>query len=134
MAQLKALPATEGYGGWKNRVGTIVGPDLYKGVTIDYLMGLVGGGTAITVVASDNYELEFDEDAVNGLVTMYDPITGNEITDIDGELTMILTYSVNGDPLPSENGALRIGFVSPVNDHVTYSGNWAKLVARIEVH
>ncbi len=134
MAELQALPATEGYGGWKNRVGTIVGPDVYRGAAIDYLMGLVGGGTAITVVASDNYELEFDEDAVDGVVTMYDPTTGDEITDIDGELTMILTYSVNGDPLPSENGALRIGFVSPMNDQVTYSGNWAKLVARIEVH
>jgi hypothetical protein len=133
MAELKALPAIEGYGGWKNKVGTIVGPDVYKGVPIHTLMDLVGGGTKITVVASDGYELQFDEDAVNGLVTMYDPASGVEITDIDGELAMILTYSVNGEPLPSENGALRIGFISPTNDQVTYSGSWAKMVSSIEV-
>ncbi len=64
---------------------------------------------------------------------MYDPATGATITEIEGEITMILAYAMDGGPLPSEDGALRIAFVSPNDDQVTWSGRWVSQVARIEV-
>jgi len=133
MADLKALPSTEGYGGWKNKVGTIVGPRFYKGVAVRDLMDLVGGGTKVTVTASDGYEIDYETDAIDGRVDVYDPITGAVIPGYADDLTMILAYEADGDPLTSDEGGLRIGFVGQTANQVTYSGSWAKLVASITV-
>jgi hypothetical protein len=133
MAELKAMTATEGYGGTKNKVGTIAAPKLYKGVAIKDLMALVGGGTTAKVVAADGYESSFTADEVNGMVTMYNPATGEPITTIVGTVTMILYYSVDGSALPSGDGALRIGLVSQTADQVTDSKKWAGQVASITV-
>jgi hypothetical protein len=137
MDDIKALPAVEGYGGYKNRLDNVTGPLIWKGVSVQTLMGMVGGGTKVTVVASDGWKLEFDavtySDDVYGAFEMYNPATGATITEIEGEITMILAYSMDGGPLPSEDGALRIAFVSPNDDQVTWSGRWVSQVARIEV-
>jgi len=133
MAELRALPATEGYGGWKNVLGNITGPMVWKGVAIHTLMDLVGGGSALTVIASDGYEAGFDSATVNGVLTVYDPSTGAEIPAYSGTITMILAYAVNDEDLPSDFGALRIAFVSSTPDQVTYSANWARQVSEIEV-
>jgi len=133
MAQLKALQPTEGYGGWRNVLGNITGPKFYRGISIRDLMDLVGGGTKITATASDGYEQRFDAAAVSGNVEMYDPITGAVITAITGQLTMILAYGVDGEALASDEGGLRIAFVSDQNEQVTPSGNWVKQVVAIRV-
>jgi hypothetical protein len=133
MAELKAMTATEGYGGFKNKVGNITAPKLYKGVAIKDLMALVGGGTTVKVVATDGYESDFTADEVNGIVTMYNPATGEPITTIVGTVTMILYYSVDGQALPSGDGALRVGLVSQTADQVTDSKKWAGQVASITV-
>ncbi len=137
MDDIKALPAVEGYGGYKNRLDNVTGPLIWKGVSVQTLMGMVGGGTRVTVVASDGWKLEFDaatySDDVYGAFEMYNPATGATITEIEGEITMILAYAMDGGPLPSEDGALRIAFVSPDDDQVTWSGRWVSQVARIEV-
>ncbi len=44
MADLKAMKATSGYGGWKNQLGNITGPTSWKGVSLRSLADLVGGG------------------------------------------------------------------------------------------
>jgi hypothetical protein len=133
MAELKALQSTGGYGGWKNKVGTIVAPILYKGVSVRALMDLVGGGTTITVVASDGYEMKYTAAAVSGDVPMYDPATGAEMTPVSGKLTVIVAYAAGGGVLTSDEGAVRIAFVSALNDQVTDSKNWAKQVVAIKV-
>ena len=132
MAELKALPATEGYGGWKNRIGNITAPALYKGVTIGSLIALVGGGTSITVSASDGYKQPLSASQLSGDVTMYNPATGATITDIDGQLAVIVAYSENGQAIASDVGPLRLAFVSPTADQVTDGSLWVKLINGLE--
>jgi hypothetical protein len=133
MAELKAMPATEGYGGWKNVLNNIMGPLLWKGVSIDALMDLVGGGSSVTVTASDGYQTTLSADELNGGVTMYDPATGNTITTIGGKLSVIVAYQESGAALSSDQGALRIALVSPGQDQVTDSRNWVQQVVAIKV-
>ncbi|MBN1321562.1 MAG: S-layer homology domain-containing protein [Thermoleophilia bacterium] len=133
MAELMAMDATEGYGGWKNKLGNITGPKLYKGVAVKDLIALAGGGTTIKTIAADGYESEFTADEVNGVVTVYDKETGEEIADYSGTLTMILAYSCDGAPLASREGALRIAFVSEEEDQVTDSKKWAGQVIGLVV-
>jgi hypothetical protein len=131
--ELKALASTQGYGGWKNILDNITGPKLYKGVSIQTLMSLVGGGTSITVEASDGYRINYDSVALAGNLGMFNPTTKEPITAIPGHLTMILAYEVDGGQMFSDEGALRIAFVSAAADQVTDSKMWAKQVAKIEV-
>ena len=133
MAQLKAMPATEGFGGWKNKIGNITGPMPWKGVSVRSLMDLVGGGSSITVVASDGYEETLSASELAGGVTMYDPATKQAITSISGNLSVILAYSQNGAAIGSSDGPLRIAFVSSGQDQVTDGSNWEKLVVAIKV-
>jgi hypothetical protein len=58
LAQLRAMPATEGWAGIKTSVGTIFKPARYKGVSVINLCNLVGGlgeDTALDIVAADGY-------------------------------------------------------------------------------
>ena len=73
MAELKALTATEGFGGRKNKVGTITGPKQYKGVSLAALMALVGGGTKVIATACDGYEVTYENGKLEGKLLMYDP-------------------------------------------------------------
>ena len=134
---LQAMPSTEGYGGTKNRLGTIVGPDQYEGVSASSLVSGVGGipeGYLVKVIASDGYAVSFTRDQVmNATFPMFDPATGNPITTITGNLQMIVAYAMDGMPLGSDVGPLRIALVSPAAEQVTGSSSWAKWVVRIEV-
>ncbi len=132
---LRALPSTQGYGGWLNIVNNVTGPKLYKGVSIATLMNLVGGGTTVTVTASDGYAANYTANDVAGRpAKIFDPATKSLIADYPGNLAMILAYSVDGTQLSSGEGILRIGFISAAADEVTDSKLWASQVAKIEVH
>ncbi len=133
MGELKAMPATEGYGGWKNKVGNITDPMPWKGVSVQTLMDLVGGGSSITVVASDGYQETLSASELSGGVTMYNPATKEAITSISGTLSVIVAYSQNGAAIGSSEGPLRIAFVSLGQDQVTDGSNWEKLVVGIKV-
>ena len=133
MAELKAMDATEGYGGGRNRLGNITAPRLYTGVAIKDLMDLVGGGAAVKAVATDGYAAPYSANEVNGVLTMFDPVSGEEITTIVGTVTMILAYSIEGSALRSDQGALRVAFVSETADQVTTSSKWAGQIAKLEV-
>jgi hypothetical protein len=142
LAELKALSSVQGFGGWKNSVGTIVGPKLYKGVSIQTLMTLAGGGATVTVEASDGYRVTYDADDVAGhlhdaaghLQRVYDPATGTELTAYAGQLTMILAYQADGEQLSSSEGLFRIGFIGAAEDQVSDSRLWESQVVKIEVH
>lgn len=134
MADLKAMSSTEGWGGWKNQLGNITAPTLWRGVSVRALMDLVGGGGSIVVVASDGYEQAFSSGEVDGGIVMYDPATGDTITSISGELSAIVAYSEGGKAIGSGQGPVRIAFVSPEKDQVTDGSNWVKWVVKINVN
>jgi hypothetical protein len=133
MDDLKALPATEGWGGWKNQLGNITQPTLLKGVAVRALMDTVGGGSSIVAVASDGYEQTFAAGDLNGGVSTYDPATGDVVSTIGGSLSIIIAYSEGGMAIGSGQGPLRIAFVSPGKDQVTDGSNWVKWVVEIRV-
>jgi len=133
MADLKAMPATSGYGGWKNQLGNITAPVSWKGVSVTRLMDLVGGGGSIRVVASDGYEQSLSGGVLSGETSMYDPATGEAISGISGSLRAIVAYAKGGSAIGSGEGPLRIAFVSPEKDQVTDSDMWVKSVISIEV-
>lgn len=137
MAQLKSMTAVQGYGGFKNKLGTITAPSLLKGVSVPTLLATVGGlpsGRNLLVTASDGYTMTFTYDQVeHGDFTMFDPSTGDEITHISGSLQMIVAYSKNGVDLGADEGSLRLALVSPQSDQLTPSASWVKYVTKIEL-
>ena len=133
IADLKAMSAVDGWGGWKNQLGNITAPMQWRGVPVKALMQLVGGGGSVDVVASDGYEQSFSSAELDGAVPMYDPVTGADVSSISGSLSAIVAYSQNGKAIGSGEGPLRIAFVSPQKDQVTDGSSWAKWVVRINV-
>jgi len=133
MAQLKAMPANSGWGGWKNKVGNITGPSLWKGVSVRALTSLVGGGSSVTLTASDGYAPTLSAGQLNGSVAMFDPTTGEAITSISGSLHVIVAYSEDGGAISSDQGPLRLAFVSSEKDQVTEGSSWVKLVIALKV-
>jgi hypothetical protein len=132
MAELWAMPNAGGFGGTKNKAGTLSVPALYKGVPVKDLLALVGGGTTASVIALDGYKVDYTADEVNGVIAMYSPTTGEEITTINGKVTMIVAYQTGTKLFGTSGGALRIAFVSQDADQLTMSNKWAKLVAEIK--
>ncbi len=137
LADLKALPVTEGQAGIKSSTGKITLPELYKGVSLKDLVAALGGFDAsmgINVVAKDGYGITFSYDQVmNGSFIAYDPSTGDEAKSHD-PLVAILAYERKGQPLDeAQDGTLRLAIVSPKNDQVT-DGHWSvKWVTTLEV-
>ncbi len=133
MAELKAMWATSGYGGWKNQLGNITAPIPWKGVALTNLIELAGGGSSVVITASDGYEQPLSAGEVGGAVTTYDPATGEQISSMNGSITVIVAYAKNGGAITGEEGPLRIAFVSPAKDQVTDSFMWVRMVKKIVV-
>lgn len=133
MADLRAMWATSGYGGWKNQLGNITAPVSWKGVALTNLMDLVGGGSEVLVIAADGYEQPLSAAEVGGAVTTYNPATGEEISSISGSITVIVAYAKGGSAIGGDEGPLRIAFVSPEKDQVTDSFRWVRMVTKITV-
>lgn len=138
MAQLKALPVTEGQGGIKSSTGKITIPEPFKGVALKDLVTTLGvpfdSSMGVVITAEDGYSMIFSYDQVmNGAFTAYDPAMGNEMTTHD-PLTAIIAYEHNGQPLnTTEEGTLRLVVVSATNDQVV-DGHWSvKWVNKVEV-
>ena len=137
MDELKALPATEGLGGFKSSIGKITPPAPFKGVALKDLVALVGKfdqGMGVNLVAQDGYAITFSYDQVmKGAFTEYDPTTGDELKIVDPAIA-IIAYEINDQPLdPQQDGSLRLAVVSKDNLQVV-DGHWTvKWVTRIEV-
>jgi DMSO/TMAO reductase YedYZ molybdopterin-dependent catalytic subunit len=136
LAQLKALPVTEGWAGLKSSVGTITPPARYKGVSLISLSNLVGGlatDAVVEIAAEDGYAMTMSfNEAANGKFVTYDP-SGNEISYGDA-LQVMVAYERDGQLLPLDtDGTLRLVIVSAKNDQLT-DGHWSiKWVERITV-
>ena len=137
MAELQALPVTQGYAGIKSSTGKITPPLPFKGVALKDLAEYMGGmdeTTGFNVVAEDGYSITFSYDQLqNGTFVAYDPATGAELKN-PVELTAMLAYEVDGRPLdPKQDGILRLAIVSAELNKVT-DGHWSvKWVNRLEV-
>jgi DMSO/TMAO reductase YedYZ molybdopterin-dependent catalytic subunit len=128
LAQLKALPVTEGWAGIKTSVGTIIKPARYKGVSVINLCNLVGGlgaDSALEIVAADGYAMTMSfNEAANGKFVTYDPATGNEISYGEAQ-QVVIAYESEGKPLPEDtDGTLRLVIMSSKNDQIT-DGHWS---------
>ncbi len=138
MADLKALPVTEGQGGIKSSTGQITFPEPFKGVALKDLVSTLGitldQSMGVTLSATDGYSMTFSYDQVmNGAFTAYDPVSGNELSTHD-PLMALIAYEHNGQPLnPTEEGTLRLVVVSAKNNQVV-DGHWSeKWVNKVEV-
>ncbi len=138
LADLKALPKTEGMGGIKSSTGKITIPEKYTGVSIKDLVAYLNipfdATMGVTLTAEDGYGMSFSYDQVmNGTFTAYDPAIGNELSEPD-PLIAIIAYAKNEQPLnSSEEGTLRLAIVSAKNNEVV-DGHWTvKWVNEMEV-
>jgi DMSO/TMAO reductase YedYZ molybdopterin-dependent catalytic subunit len=128
IADLMALPVTEGFAGIKSSTGKITPPVKFKGVALKDLAALAGGITeanGLNVFAKDGYSITFSYDqAINGKYVQYDPATGDELK-TPTKLTTIIAYEQNGKPIdPNGEGPLRLVIVSAEQNQVT-DGHWA---------
>jgi DMSO/TMAO reductase YedYZ molybdopterin-dependent catalytic subunit len=138
LADLKALPVTEGMGGLKSSTGQITLPEKYTGVSLKdlvaYLNISLDNTMGVTLTAEDGYSMSFSYDQVmNGDFTAYDPAVGNEMSQHD-PLIAIIAYAKNDQPLDAnEEGTLRLAVVSEKNNEVV-DGHWTvKWVNQMEV-
>lgn len=137
LAELKQLPASEGYGGIKSSTGKITPPVLWKGVSLKDLVEAAGGMEAnmgINIEAKDGYGITYSYDQVmNGTFISYDPGTGDELKS-PAPLTAILAYEREGKDLDLDmDGTLRLVIISDDNKQVT-DGHWSvKWVTKIEI-
>lgn len=135
LEQLKAMPATEGYGGMKSSTGRITPPALMKGVAVKDLFGDVGGLTeddAVGIIAKDGYEMtvSYSQIAAGDFLT-YDMVTGAE-NEVEGPLQLVVTYEMDGQALdPDSWGTLRLCIVGPQKDQVTDGHWWVKWVTKL---
>jgi DMSO/TMAO reductase YedYZ molybdopterin-dependent catalytic subunit len=134
MAQIKALPAETGRGGFFSTVGTISGPFEIKGVPLIDLCRLVGGITgddALFVSAQDGYSTVLSYNQITGKLDTYDPATMRVVPHT--KLDFVLMYELDGQPLTQDGGKpLRMAVISDGN-LITEGFNWVRWVNRIEV-
>jgi len=136
MAELQALPLSEGWSGIKTSTGEIHVPEYFQTVSLADLAEAVGGlddQVGVNIVAADGYAITFSyEQIMSGDFITYDPATGDEIT-LEAPPVLALAYARDGAPLDeAEEGALRAVVISPENSQVV-DGHWSvKWVNRIE--
>jgi DMSO/TMAO reductase YedYZ molybdopterin-dependent catalytic subunit len=132
--ELKALTATSGYGGTKNKAGVVVGAVPLKGVALTDLMSAVGGLGAkdsLKFTAKDGYTKTLTADQINaGTFTTYNS-SGNA-TNAEIKPVVILAYESDGKALDSATGPLELAILTSKNQ-VTDGSNFVKTIEKIEV-
>jgi hypothetical protein len=128
---LRDMEAYCGSGGMSTR-GGIRPPGNYTGVRFETLLQDIGVDDAAAIEANvaavDGYSKTFEADALLGNVTVYDA-TGNET---NGTVTLVVAYKENGEPIPADDGPLRLAFVSE-QPLFTSSSYWIKQLTTIAV-
>jgi len=133
MTEILALSSTTGEGGYKNRHGTLTGPNNYTGVAIYNLLRWVSNlpeSYEISVLTSDGIVPLINQSVVEGTLIGYNSTTGISVGQVN--CTMILAYDINGEGL-GEDGPLRFAFLN-VDEYFTTSTLWIKSVVKITVN
>lgn len=132
-ADIGNMESWRDYGGYKTSYPSLKGRGYYTGVPINALCDLVGGinyGQTLRVMASDDYNINFTYEQVNGDFVTYDNVTGDQVPH-DQPLTTILAYYFNDMNLTS-GGPLRFAIVGP-EGLCTDSVYWVQHVVKMEV-
>ncbi len=135
MAEIKALPVTQGYGGMKSSTGRITPPTMVKGVLVEDLFAEVGGAPAdmaVGIMAKDGYEMTVSVAQLqSGRFLTYDMATGDEF-EYQHTLQALVAYEIDGQPIdPTADGPLRLAIVSSERNQVTDGHWWVKWVTRL---
>jgi hypothetical protein len=131
MSKLMSLPATSGMGGYKKSSGNITGIGNYTGVAILELLtasGTLPANYSLRVISSDAYETVFNRTEVEGRFLGYYNTNGSSVGVVN--CTLIVAYKLNGTPLASGSGPLRMVILNK-EGYVTDGSWWAKLVANV---
>jgi hypothetical protein len=132
---LVELDSITSAGGYKTSGGMIALVGDFTGVTVPTLLDLVGGMTSehtLTITAADGYSMVFTYDQVNGNgYNTYDPETGSEAPSSE-QLTLLVNYLHDGEPLPEDKGPLRMAIVGS-EGLLTEGHFWVKFVSKLEV-
>jgi DMSO/TMAO reductase YedYZ molybdopterin-dependent catalytic subunit len=129
MAELKDMPSVTLPGSLIKSTGTIVGPNTFKGVTVNSLIEMVytGSNYSLEVIATDGYSMTFtSSQVINGTFAYYD--TEGNISGVD-DFTMLLAYEMDGNPLSETLRIVIVDDSSPITD----GHFWAKYVRYIIV-
>ena len=137
LSELKAMPATQGYGGYICPPNPgITGPTQYEGVPLADVLAEVGGlapDSVVSVAATDGYVMTFtSEQILKGTLVTYDPATGKEAK-VEQAPQVVLAYQCQGRPLGKKEGPLRLVFLTPKPEQVVEGFLWVKWVSRIQV-
>lgn len=132
-----SLPFYRAYGGFVKSTGAMSGLGFYTGVpltTFANLIGGIGSGYSVKVIAVDNFSKTFNYGALNvfndtGLLT-YDNVTG-QVVQHNQTLTPMLAYYYNDANLTS-GGPLRLVIVG-AEGLLTQSSLWVSNVVRLEL-
>ncbi len=124
-----------GSAGYRKSTGTLVGPNLYKGVELSVLLDDVGGLASnheFEVIADDGYKVTFTSEMLNGHLPSYDSETGEYLG--IGEFYIVLAYEIDGVINSDEVGILRIVAI-PIGgeDYFTDGSPWVKEVVEIKI-
>ena len=132
LAEVMAMPSFSGDGGYKKSSGTLVGPDTYTGVTMQYLLSLTVDplvNSSIEVIAADFYTTYYNMTQLEGWYAAYNATTGSPVG--IKFFTMVLAYERDGILL-TDDGPFRVVLL---NEEGFFSDGhfWAKLVSNITV-
>ena len=131
--EITGMTSVTGEGGYKRTSGTISGPDTFTGVTFLSLLEQVTtlpANYTVTAYSSDSeYYFEYTKANVEGTVNGYTP-TGDPLDSIQS--TMILAYQIDGAPLETGDGPLRVVFLNE-DGNLTDGSRWVKDVVNITV-
>lgn len=133
---IMALQSYTAPGGFRKSGGALAGIGNYTGVPVRDLLDLVGGispDETLTVIASDGYTVSYTyNQVVNGAdFTTFDSVAGSQVS-ATAPLKMVLTYSLDGQPLTNDEGPLRIAIIG--SEGLLTTGNqWVKMVVQLQV-
>ena len=135
MTELMSFPSITDSAGYRKSTGTLVGPNIYKGVELSVLLEDVGGivpGEEIEVIADDGYKVSFTSEMLKGKLPSYDSETGDYIGIAD--FRIILAYEVDGVAISDGTSVLRIAAL-PIEgeDYFTDGSPWVKEVVKIKL-
>ena len=135
LSELKSISNVSGYAGHRKSTGTLVGPNLYKGVEINTLLADVGGidpDEELEVIADDGYKVTFTSEMLNGYFPAYDGETGLYLG--IKKFYVILAYETNGTYDFEGEGVLRIACIAEGGENYFTDGSpWVKDVTNLNI-
>ena len=138
LAEMKKFAPLDGFGGQKNKAGTVTGPYPCQGAPLLAVLSAAGApaggisaGQSVKVTASDGYSKTMSYDQItSGSFATYDS-TGAPKSPAS-KPALALVYSVNGAPLDNATGPIELGLIC--SESVASDGSWwVKMIQKVEL-